>query len=129
VLAWSQAAASRYDTPSTAIACWRELRQADLLMPDALEGRLVLAWSQAAVSRYDAPSTAILYWRERKQADLGMPVPRPGGSATQQALAVDAATRPQDRGYFEIQIGLNCFPIYRCGATEARAVGPHTTQA
>jgi len=29
----------------------------------------------------------------------------------------------RDQGDFEIQIGLNCFPIYRCGATEAQHVG------
>jgi hypothetical protein len=93
-------------------------------MPDALEGRLVLASPQAAVSRSDAPSTAMVCWRDRRQADLGMLVARLDGAATQQALAVDAARRPEDQGDFEKQIRLNCFAIYRCGATEAQHVRP-----
>jgi hypothetical protein len=75
-------------------------RSHDVSDGDALEGHLVLASSQAAVSRYDAPSTACLCWRDRRQADLGMPVPCLGGAATQQALAVDAATRRARSGRF-----------------------------
>jgi len=40
--------------------------------------------------------------------------------AAQQALAVDAASRPRDRAYFETRFRLDCHLDLDCGATEAR---------
>lgn len=42
--------------------------------------------------------------------------------AVQQAVRADAATRPQDRGHFEIQIQFAVFLIYSCGAAQQHSV-------
>jgi hypothetical protein len=46
-----------------------------------------------------------------------------GKAAAEQALAPDAAARPQDRTDFGIQMHSSDLSIYQCGAGEARAVG------
>jgi hypothetical protein len=48
-------------------------------------------------------------------------------NTAQQALAVDAALRPQDHSHFGIQKHSNVISIEWCGATEAQAGRPLAT--
>ena len=110
---------------SIALACWRDLEQSDLVMPDDIERDRVLAWPAQADRVRNA--SECLRVPAQSQATHSSHAPfTQENAATQHALAGDAASRPQDRGFFEICIQLETLSDLVCGATEAQSVGSPT---